>query len=87
MAKKANRSKFEEWIENLSVDERLTYARESLEGVNNVAYFLNSLHATNQIVVNSDTLRKEVNVSYAANAYNNFHRALQEIEVVRLCSL
>jgi hypothetical protein len=87
LAKKAKQISFKEWVKGLPADERLTHARETLERINNIAHFLNALHETNQIVVNTDTLRKQVDVSYAANAYNNFHRALQEIEVVRLCSL
>jgi hypothetical protein len=79
--------KFKEWIKGLPFDERLTYARQSIEGVNNVAHFLNSLHATNQIVLYSDVLSSQIGRSYAGNAYHTFTRGLQEIELVRLCSL
>lgn len=87
MARKSKRISFEDWVKGLPFDERLTHARQALEGVNNVAHFLNSLHATNQIVLYSDVLSSQVGRSYAANAYHTFTRGLQEIELVRLCSL
>jgi hypothetical protein len=87
VSKKAKRIEFKDWIKGLPFDERLTHARQSLEGVNNVAHSLGSLHATNQIVLSSDVLSSQVGRSYAANAYHTFTRGLQEIELVRLCSL
>jgi hypothetical protein len=87
VGKKPKRVDFKDWVKGLPFDERLTHARQSLKGVNNVAHFLNSLHETNQIVVYSDKLSKQVDRSYAANAYSTFVRGLQEIELVRLCSL
>jgi hypothetical protein len=87
VAKKAKRVRFEDWFKGLPLNERLTHACHSIEGVNNVAHFLNSLHATNQIVLYSDVVSRQVGRSYAANAYHTFTRGLQEIELVRLCSL
>ncbi len=87
VSKKPKPLPFKDWVKSLPFDERLTQAQQSLNGVNKVAHFLNSLHATNQIVVYSDVLSRQVGRSYAANAYNTFMRALQEIELVRLCSL
>jgi hypothetical protein len=87
VSKKPKRIDFKEWIKGLPFDERLTHARQAIEGVNNVAHFLNSLHETNQIVLYSDVLSSQVGRSYAGNAYHTFTRGLQEIELVRLCSL
>jgi hypothetical protein len=78
---------FKKWAADLPLDERLAHAHGSLQGTSNVAHFLVRLHETNRIVLYSDTLSRQVPTSYAANAYNNFTRALLEIELVRLCSL
>ena len=87
LSKKPKRMGFKDWVRDRSLDERLNHARQSIDGINNVASFLSSLHETNQIVVYSDLLSSQVGTSYAANAYNTFTRGLQEIELVRLCSL
>jgi hypothetical protein len=87
VAKKTKSERFKEWAEKLSPDNRLACARETLEGALKVAHFLITLHETNQIVLYSDTLSHQVKPSHAAKAYNNFTRALLEIELVRLCSL
>lgn len=78
---------FDKWIKGLTSDERLRHAESSLKGTIEVAHFLLTLHETNKIVVMSDTISKQVRPSYAANTYNNFSRAMLEIELVKLCSL
>ncbi len=80
----AKKSKFgfKDEIGGLPSNERLAHAHQSIEGVNNIAHFLLPPHETNQIVVYSNLLSSQVGRSYAANAYNNFTRALQETESV-----
>lgn len=87
MARKRQQSEFDKWVARLSTEERLSHASQSIAGVNNVAQFLITLHETNQLVSYTDLLSKQVESSYAANAYQTFVRGLQEIELVRLCSL
>jgi hypothetical protein len=64
-AKKPKRVPFRTWVQGLTVTERLELARKTLEGVSNVAHFLVNLHESNEILLKTDTISKQIPYSYA----------------------
>lgn len=54
--------------------------------VDHLQYLLD-IHESNAVVLNSDTLSKQIPKSYAANAFNVFREAMHQIELVRICAL
>jgi hypothetical protein len=66
-AKKPKRVPFRTWVQGLTGTERLELARKTLEGVSNVAHFLVNLHESNEILLKTDTISKQIPYSYAGN--------------------
>jgi hypothetical protein len=74
-------------LAGLSTAQRIEQATHAIIGVSRVVHFLMNIHETNQIVLYSDMLSRQIRKSHTANSYNDFTRVLLEIEIVRLCSL
>jgi hypothetical protein len=74
-------------IAKLSIAERLAAAKAKTERVVDHLLYVLELHANNEIVVYSPTLRSQIPTSYAANAFIVFRHGLHQFEIVRLCAL
>ncbi len=71
---------FETW----DVNKRITEAKRLTERLVEHAHYLLYIRENNAIVIYSDQLSKQIPRSYAANAFNAFREAMQQIELVRL---
>lgn len=66
------------------VNKRIAEAKRLTERLVEHAHYLLYIRENNAIVVYSDQLSKQIPRSYAANAFNAFREAMQQIEMVRL---
>src|SRR5438876_10490852 len=74
-------------ISQLSLMERIAVAKAKTDRVVNHLLYVMELHANNEIIVYSPTLRSQIPTSYAANAFIVFRHGLHQFEIVRLCAL
>ncbi|HEY1983695.1 MAG TPA: hypothetical protein VGH13_26725 [Xanthobacteraceae bacterium] len=66
---------------------RINDAKRTTKCVVNHAVDLLWLNESNAVTIYSDRLAKQIPRSYAAHAFNAFRKAMQQIEIVRLCAL
>jgi hypothetical protein len=74
-------------IAKLSIVDRLAAAKAKTERLVDHLLYVLELHANNEIIVYSPTLRSQIPTSYAANAFIVFRHGLHQFEIVRLCAL
>ncbi len=74
-------------IAKLSVEERISRAKEKGPCVVDHLLYLLELHVNNEIVLYSPTLSSQIPTSHAGNAFKVFQHALHQFEIVRLCAL
>jgi hypothetical protein len=74
-------------IAKLPIADRLAAAKAKTERVVDHLLYVLELHANNEIIVYSPTLRSQIPTSYAANAFIVFRHGLHQFEIVRLCAL
>ena len=70
----------------LSSSDRLTLAKQRTNELVNHMISLIALHASNQVILKTDVLSRQIPRSYAAHAFNNFRFSMAGFEVVRLCA-
>jgi hypothetical protein len=75
------------WANDLSPSQRVTQASQKASKLIDACTSLLQVHATNQIVFYTDTLSKQIPMSYAAHAFNAFQNAHLHYEVLRVCAL
>jgi AbiU2 len=74
-------------VGDLTTSERIELAKQKMTAIVGHAVHLIELHETNQIVVFSDALAKQIPRSHAANAFNSFQDSSFRFEIIRLCVL
>jgi AbiU2 len=71
----------------MTTAERIQAAKEKTKRVVDHLLYLLALHASNDIIVYSDTLSSQIRYLHAANAFEVFRAGLHQFEIVRLCAL
>lgn len=71
----------------LSVEERISLAKQRTEKLVWLIVGSLQIHANNKAAIHSNKLSSQIPISYAANAFNEFARSLRFFELVRLSSL
>lgn len=74
-------------FEKLTIEERVTFAKEKTKKLSEHILGVLALHETNKIIFYSDTLSKQIPNSYAAHAFNLFQRTMYDHELVLICAL
>ena len=73
-------------IEGMTVEERMTYAKDKTTRMVNALVDLVALHENNRLVVYSPLLSGQLPRSFAANAFNVFQNCIHFYEIVRVCA-
>lgn len=71
---------------HLSPADRFKTAKQRTEELVNHMLALIALHESNQFVLKSDVLSKQIPRSFAANAFNSFRFSMAGFELIRLCA-
>jgi AbiU2 len=74
-------------FENQPPSQRIALAKAKMERVVDHFLYLLRLHENNAFIVYSPVLSSQIPESFAANAFNVFHRGSHQFEIVRLCAL
>lgn len=74
-------------FDGLSASERVSLAKERMNRIVDHMVHLINIRQSNEVILYSDTLSKQIPRSYGANAFNVFRDVSFRYEIVRLCAM
>ncbi len=75
------------WNSKISAEERIKLAKDKTQRLVDKARVLLRVRSTNEILLHTDIISKQIPNSHAAYAFNALGKAMHEHELTRLCAL